>query len=158
MDIWVDELINEYTIGKRKLEEYRESLNRDIPADEEDYRIVGEMISDMEFSLEWMKRGRKPETRRGIDKKSAYQRRVLLDMDLFPSIELKPNQTYLNDEQKRILIDTLVSFSIRERQCYLLHMAQGLSLQEIAHELGIKKRTVQQYVDRAKEKIKTKVS
>lgn len=133
-------------------------MNLDIPSDGEDYRIVGEMISDMNYALDWMRRGRKPESRKGIDKKSAYQRRVLLDMDLFPSINLKPSQTYLNEEQREILINTLVSFSRRERQCYLLHMAQGWSLQEIADELGIKKRTVQQYVDRAKEKIKKKVS
>lgn len=86
-----------------------------------------------------MRRGRKPDSRRGIDKKSAYQRRVLLYMDLFPTVDFNPNQTYLIDEQREILIDTLCSFSRRERQCYLLHTAQGLSLQEIADEIGLKK-------------------
>ncbi|MBX6333728.1 sigma-70 family RNA polymerase sigma factor [Candidatus Saccharibacteria bacterium] len=157
-DIWIDELIEQYTIGKKQLEEYRETLNLDIPQDSEDYRIVGEMISDMQYALDWMKRGRKPENRREIGKKSIYQRRVLMDMDLLPSFDLRPSQTYLTDDQREKLIDVLVSFSGRERQCYLLHFAQGLSLQEIADQLGLSKRTVQQYVDRAREKIKSKVS
>jgi positive control factor len=155
---WVDNIKEEYNLSKKVLEEYREKLDLDNPKDKEDDMIVGEMISDMKYALDWLNRGRRPGNRRGADKRSVYQRRALLDMDLFPSIDLRPNQVYLNNEQKSTLIETLITFSDRERQCYLLHMAQGWSLQEIADELNLKKRTVQQYVDRAKEKVRKKVS
>jgi positive control factor len=155
---WVEEIKEEYNLSKKVLEEYREKLDLENPKDKEDDKIVGEMISDMKYALDWLNRGRRPGNRRGADKRSVYQRRALLDMDLFPSIDLRPNQVYLNNEQKSTLIETLITFSDRERQCYLLHMAQGWSLQEIADELNLKKRTVQQYVDRAKEKVRKKVS
>jgi positive control factor len=155
MKTWVEGLIEEYSIGKKQLEKYRGQLNR---WNSEEDRIVGEMISDMQYAIDWMKSGRRPGNYRGVDKRSAYQRRALLDMDMFPSIELKPKQVYLNEEQKKQLIDILYVLSHRERQCYMLHMAHGWSLQEIADELNIKKRTAQQYVDRAREKIKKKVS
>ena len=112
----------------------------------------------MQYSIDWMKRGRRPGTIRGIDKRSIYQRRALLNMDLFPSIDMQPKQVYLSEEQKMKLINILVDFSYRERECYLLHMAYGLSYADIAEELKIKRRTVQQYVERAKEKVKTNVS
>ena len=50
-------------------------------------------------------------------------------------------------------MNILLCLSHRERQCYLLHMAEGWSLQEIADELKISKSTVQKYVERAKNKI-----
>ncbi|MBP1995450.1 sigma factor-like helix-turn-helix DNA-binding protein [Paenibacillus eucommiae] len=50
----------------------------------------------------------------------------------------------------------LLELSTRERQCYILHMANGWSLTEVAAELQITKWSAQQYVDRAKEKIKSK--
>jgi RNA polymerase sigma factor (sigma-70 family) len=158
MEIWSEKLISEYKISKKKIEEYRDSLNANDPSNEEEFRIISEMISDMQYSIDWMRRGRRPGTVRGIDKRSIYQRRALLNMDLFPAIDMQPKQVYLNEEQKLQLINILVDFSYRERECYLLHMAYGLSMSEIAKELSLSKRTVQQYVDRAKIKVKLKVS
>jgi positive control factor len=155
MKTWVEDMIEEYSEGKKQLENYRGQL---VHWDSEEDRIVGEMISDMQYAIDWMRKGRRPGNYRGVDKRSVYQRRALLDMDLFPSVDLKPKQIYLSDEQKNTLMDIMVTLSHRERQCYILHMAQGWSLQEIADELDLKKRTVQQYVDRAKEKVRKKVS
>lgn len=158
METWSEKLISEYKISKKQIEDYRDSLNVNDPLNQEEFRIISEMISDMQYSIDWMKRGRRPGTIRGIEKRSIYQRRALLDMDLFPAIDMRPKQVYLNEEQKVQLINILVDFSYRERECYLLHMAYGLSMSEIAIELNLKKRTVQQYVERAKEKVKIKVS
>lgn len=152
---WIERLIEEYSVGKRKLEQYRETLDK--YEDEIEYDAVTGMISDMKFALEWMKRGRRPGNRRGIEKQNVYQRTALLDTSLFPSLDLEVQERTLTDEEKRAIIDILWELSYRERQCYLLHMAQGWSLQEIADELGIAKSTVQQYVDRAKAKIRLKL-
>jgi len=158
MQTWVEKLIDEYSVGKKELEKLREKL--DLSTDEgiNDYQLIGGMIGDMQYALEWMKKGRRPGNLRGVEKRSAYQRRALLDMDLFPSwdIEVKPRE--LSEIEKKAIVDVLIDLSYRERQCYLLHMGQGWSLSEIAKELNISKRSVQQYVDRAKQKIKNKVS
>ena len=39
-----------------------------------------------------------------------------------------------------------------------IHAAQGMSMQEIADELDLKKRTVQQYIERARKKVEQRVS
>lgn len=151
---WADELLMQYDDGRSELRKMGDELNMDDLKDKQDKKQINSMINDMSFSIDWMKTGRRPGNMRGIDKRSAYQRRALVDMDLFPSLDIQPKEKEIGEERKKILVNILVNLSHRERQCYLLHMAQGWSLAEIAGELRLSKRTVQQYVDRAKKKIK----
>lgn len=69
MNTWVETLINEYTLGKRELEELRGKLDMENPVDYEDYKTITGMISDMQYSLEWMKKGRRQGNLRGIDRR-----------------------------------------------------------------------------------------
>lgn len=154
----MERLIKEYTVTKRDLERYRKTLDRSDPAENEEHKIIGGMISDLQFALEWMKRGRRPGNRRGVERRSVYQRTVLLDTELFPSLLEEKPERKLEDWEKRKIIDILWELSDRERQSYLLHMAHGWSMSEIAAELGISKRTVQQYISRARKKIQKIVS
>jgi len=158
LEIWADQLLEEYEGGRRELGSMKDDLNLELLQDQEDKRQINSMISDMSFSIDWMKKGRRPGNLRGIDRRSAYQRRALLDMDLFPSLDIEPEERTLDQEEKRAIINMLSDLSHRERQCYLLHMANGMSMQEIAVELDIKKPTVQKFIERAKNKIKVKVS
>lgn len=157
-EIWVERLIREYRDGKKALEEYRAKLNREDPADDVEYEIVTGMISDMQYALEWMRRGRRPGNRRGVERQSVYQRTALLDPALFPSLDLEPSRRTLTDWEKRQIVDILWALSERERQCFILHMSYGMSYAEIAAELKISKRSVQEYISRAKEKIYKKIS
>lgn len=95
----------------------------------------------MEFALQWMKRGRRPGNRRGIDRRSVYQRTALLDPDLFLSLDIEPAERSLDDYGRRKIVD-LWTLSERERQCYLLHMSHGMSFAEIAKELGITRASI----------------
>lgn len=152
MDNWVDKLIIEYEEGRKDLYELKNRLGVS-ELDKLDRTQINSMINDMAYSIEWMKRGRRPGNLRGVDKRSAYQRRVLLDMDLFPSWDIEPEQRKLTEKEKKVVYEVLLLLSHRERQCYLLHMAQGWTMQEIADELKITKSSVQKYVERAKKKI-----
>lgn len=152
MDNWVDKLIIEYEEGRKDLYGIKNKLG-DSELDKLDRTQINSMIHDMSFSIEWMKTGRMPGKLRGIDKRSAYQRRVLLDMDLFPSLDIEPKPRRLTEKEKRDIYEVLLILSHRERQCYLLHMAQGWSMQEIADELGVTKSSVQKYIERAKNKV-----
>src|SRR5699024_6021726 len=135
LENWADKLLIEYEDGRKELTHIKNELgNTDL--DQEDTKQINSMINDMSFSIEWLKKGRRPGNLRGIDKRSAYQRRALIDMDLFPSLEVEPEERALNQEEKGAIIDILANLSHRERQCYLLHMANGLSLSEIGKELG----------------------
>ena len=154
---WVDSLTEQYEQGRRGLNHMKNELG-DSLEDMQDKRQINSMINDMSFSIDWMKKGRRPGNLRGIDRRSAYQRRVLMDMDLFPSLDIEPEQRTLSESEKSAIREILIDLSHRERQCYLLHMAQGWSMQEIAEELNIKKSSVQKFIERAKNKIKMKVS
>lgn len=162
---WVDELMPEYTKYRQDLKKRADQVDRKNPVEMNDLKQFNSMIESMTFSMDWMKTGRQPGTFRGIDEKAVYQRRSYENIDLIPDIEkelreandINKKQLELTKEEKIILADILSSFSLRERQCYLLHVAQMLSMSEIADELGIKKRTVQQYIERAREKVSKRV-
>ncbi len=155
--MWADRMIIEYEDGRRDLQRIKNNLG-DSEIDKMDKTQVNGMINDMSFAIDWMRTGRRPGNLRGIDKRSAYQRRILVDMDLMPNLDIQPEPRELDDGEKQALVNMLIDLSHRERQCYLLHMAQGWSMQEIAEELRITKPTVQKYIDRAKNKIKRKLS
>jgi positive control factor len=71
--------------------------------------------------------------------------------------EVNEHQLYMTKEEKIILADILSSFSLRERQCYILYTAQNLSWSEIAGELGISKSTVQTHITRARNKVQKRI-
>lgn len=154
MKMWVDRMISEYSEGKKTLEHYRETLDRTDEAGQSEFEVVGGMIGDMRYALEWMRTGRRPGNRRGIERQSVYQRTALLDPDLFPSLDLEPQERVLDDEEKRKIVDILWQLSTRERQCYLLHMSYGMSYAEVAKELNISRSSVQKFVERARSKVK----
>lgn len=58
------------------------------------------------------------------------------------------------NEQQKVLVDGIASFSLRERQCYILYVAQGMSMGDIAVELEVSKGTVQSHIERARKKLK----
>lgn len=149
---WADKLILEYEEGRRDLHKMKRKLG-DSEWDLQDKTHINSMINDMTFAIDWMKIGRMPGSLRGIDKRSAYQRRALIDMDLLPSLDIVPEPRELTEEEKRAIYNVLIDLSHRERQCFLLHAALGWSFQSIADELKISKSSVQKYIERAKNKI-----
>lgn len=162
MESWVDRLIEEYSEGKRQLHKLRESFDETDPLHQTDRKTINSMIGDMDFVIEWLETGRQPGVMRGIDVKHVYQKRSLESMEFIPDIteqlETNDKPLSLNEEEKRILLDIFSSFSFRERQCYILHVAQGMSMSQIAEMLSIQKRTVQQYIERARVKVEQIVS
>ncbi|MDW0113779.1 sigma factor-like helix-turn-helix DNA-binding protein [Sporosarcina saromensis] len=161
---WADELIQEYTVGKQDLKRRADRLDRSNPIEMQDLKQINSMIESMTFSLDWMKTGRQPGNYRGVDKKAIYQRRSYENIDLIPDIaaqletdDINKKHLFMTREEKIILADILASFSLRERQCYILHVAQKRSMGDIATELGVSKSMVQQSIRRAKKKIKDRV-
>jgi RNA polymerase sigma factor (sigma-70 family) len=150
---WVEKLITEYGDAKQKLEGYKLKLDPLNPLQQEELNTVSGMIADMNYALEWLSSGRRPWTRRGIDSRDAYRRAALMDMDLFPAVDFEPDEVEITHERKRQLVNVLLKMSKRERQCYLLHMAQGLSLAEIAKELNVSKASIQTHINRARGKV-----
>ncbi|WP_342512810.1 sigma-70 family RNA polymerase sigma factor [Sporosarcina sp. FSL K6-1522] len=158
---WADELIQEYTVGQLELTKRAATLDKNNPFDKDDLTQINSMIESMAFSIDWMATGRQPGTYRGAEKRAVYQKQYIESMDIIPDIteQLEEDQKhlYISKEERMILADIFASMSQRERQCYVLHEGQGMSMGRIADEIGLKKRTVQQYIERARAKVKERV-
>ncbi len=158
---WTDQLIQEYTDGRQALKKRANSIDRENPVEMQDLKQFNSMIESMTYSLDWMISGRQPGMFRGVDEKAVYQRRSYENIDLIPDIaeqlrednDINKKHLFMTKEEKIILADILASFSLRERQCYILHVAQKMSMGDIATELGVSKSMVQQSIRRAKKKV-----
>lgn len=159
---WANDLIEEYTVGQLELEKRAKALDRKNRSDMEDLTQINSMIESMSFCIDWMATGRQPGTYRGAEKRAIYQRQYIEDMDTIPDIveqlEEDHKHLYISKEERLILADIFASMSHRERQCYVLHEGQGMSMGKIADEVGLKKRTVQQYIERARQKVRERVA
>ncbi|KAA0956647.1 RNA polymerase subunit sigma-70 [Planococcus sp. ANT_H30] len=162
MDRWADDLIEEYKRGKSDLKKKLSLLDVNDPSNETDINLLEDMIADMNYAIEWLRNGRQPNTYKGIDKKAVYQKMMFDSMDFIPDIveqlDINDRQLHLTSTQRIKMTNILAILSTRERQCYLLHTTQQLSMERIAEETGIKKRTVQQYIERARVKVKKIIS
>lgn len=161
---WVDKLVPEYIEGRQEMKRRADQVDRSNPIEMNDLKQFNSMIDSMTYSLEWMTTGRQPNTYRGMDEKSVYQKRSYENIDLIPDIaeqleenDINKKHLFMSREEKVILADILSSFSLRERQCYILHIGQKKSMSEIAYELGVSKSMVQQSIRRAKNKVEERM-
>lgn len=142
--ISIETLIKQYGTETCQLEKFRRSLDGRDPLAAEEAETISGMISDLRFSMEWMRSGRQPGNRRGIEQTNIYYKNELY-------AELK--EKTLSPVEKRNLVLLLLSLSGRERQCFLLHTAHGLTYSDIADRLKVSKATVQKFCSRARDKV-----
>lgn len=124
--------------------------------DKATYDIISEMISDVNFAIEWMHTGRRPGNKRGIERLASYQREKLVDplrMQAFVRNTRSASPTTLTDYQRFQIQDALSRLSEMEKQCYVLAHGECYSHSEIAELLNITKGSVSQLVSRAQKKI-----
>ncbi|WP_405154765.1 sigma-70 family RNA polymerase sigma factor [Paenibacillus sp. FSL K6-0108] len=146
---WIETLISQYATDSRALHKYRKSLDLDDPQEAEEADTVSEILSDMRYALTWLKRGRRPGSRRGAEITDVYRQREML-------IKLAGQE--MSSEEKLRIVDALLLLSDRERTCFLLYVAHGLTCQEISSKLNLASSTVYQYVTRAKDKLRVNIS
>lgn len=166
MSNWVDEMIVSYTEYRRELSQMKRNLNPENPKDAEDEKLINSMIRDMSEDIEWMETGRDPKVMKGIHINSVYHVQLMDNMDLIPDIErqlreendINKRHLFMTKEEKIILGDILSSFSLRERQCYILHEGQKMSMSKIAETLGVSKSAVQYYIRMARKKVSERIS
>lgn len=145
----IEQIIREYASGAYQLQKYRNSLNTSDPLEAEEAKIVSDMLSDMRYALDWMRRGRRPGNRRGAELTDVYRQRELFT-------RLHPMKIGMTEKQQ--LVMTLLELSERERTCFLLHMAHGLTYAEISARLKLSRATVQRYIERARDKVQQRIS
>lgn len=164
-------LINEYketlkeTIKLHEKADEINTLGKDLRPDK---AIIGDIISDLEYALEWMETGNRPGNKRGIERRAAYQRERPFDPLLMQRYFRSQEDTYeWDDHMKEDVItswdkdridDALSVLTSREKEIYLMSRGYGLLYKDIARMLGIKISTVKTNIKRAEMKITKQIS
>lgn len=121
-----------------------------------DVKTIRGMISDVNYVIEWLHTARRPGNRRGIERRAGYQREKLMDpikMQAFLQPSAAGSPASLSDYDRERLEMALCMLSPRERECYEMAHGQGFSYSYIANMLGISKGAVEEYINRAQQKI-----
>gem|GEM_PF-2816373 len=145
------DLILEYKKAKKSMERDKSKMEDPLKVE-----IANQIIADMDYAIRWMKTGEQPDAySRAVESKSAYSRRALLNLEVFPCLDITPTaDRTISESRKRAVMQVIQHLTERQLTCYLLHTAHMRSMQEIADELGIAKSTVQEHLDKAEKKIK----
>lgn len=120
------------------------------------YGSTSSSITGVDYIIKWLQIGKEPGSIRGIEKRSIYQRTVLVDPSLIERYINPINSrsaSTLTEEKKEMLRDALAALSDREREVFILSKGEMFTHEQIAMMLNISKGAVDQMVSRAHKKI-----
>lgn len=117
-----------------------------------DKKLIRNMMTDLEYVIDWLENGREPGIRRAIDRRDSYKRMLLKDPRIIDTFSeqsaFEPAQEVSAYDKARIE-SALSALTAREKEIFILHKVEQFSYERIAAMLGIKKSTVQTNVKRA---------
>ncbi len=147
----MEDLIQQYRFTRRRLRALRT-----LQGDKAERQVLAEMISDCDYILEWLRSGRRPGNKRGIERRASYQRERPVDplrMQAYVQQHSAGSPSNITEWQRYQISDALSRLSERERECYVMARGECHSYAEIAELLSISKSSVEEYVGRAERKI-----
>lgn len=147
----MEDLLKLYKEARAKLMKAKE-----LPMDDENKKLINSMLSDVQFSIDWLHKGHNPEPRRGIHRRSGRQRTVTVDplhMQSYAQPAACGSPTTLSDHERFQIDDALSTLSEREKQAYILRFGLCFSLRQVALEMGTTKSAVQTMLERSEKKI-----
>ncbi|MCM3651316.1 sigma-70 family RNA polymerase sigma factor [Metabacillus litoralis] len=157
----MEDLIFEY---KRSLKEARKMYKHFKEIDpvkltakqSSDKKLISSMISDLEYTIEWLEKGRQPGAKRGYDRRDSYKRMLIKDpkiIETFSKDINKESDEEVSSWDLERINDALSVLTNREKEIFLLNKVQLYSYEEIADVLGVSKSTVQTNMKRAENKM-----
>lgn len=161
-DYKMEQLKKDYNKAINQLRKLRENMSEEQKKVEGP--LIGGMISDLQFALEWLNTGRRPGNRRGVERLAAYQREKLTDplllqrycrsvpYDPYEMIGYKKEDVITLADKERLEY-AMCTLTAREKEIYLMSRGGGLTHDEIAHYLLITPGTVKTTIHRAEKKI-----
>lgn len=148
------QLLNEYKKSRKELKNMIAQLD-DTFQDIEDKKLLNSMITSVTYIIDWIESGGDPLEMRGVNINSVYHIKYLPSMEIIPDIteQYEREPFTLTNEQKHMIACLFDSWSKRERDCFVMYVAEQKSMSEIAYVMGISKSAVQTNIDRAKIKV-----
>ncbi|MED3549974.1 hypothetical protein [Cytobacillus praedii] len=130
---------------------------------EEDKSIVNSWISNLQYSIQWLSTGRRPGSTRGIERRSVYQKEILIDgMEIAKVIDsgqsYYPEEESIESEEEQLYFEKVTNSILdvlteKERDIYNMHL-NGLAPFEISNYMDIPYKTVYKSINRCQEKIR----
>ncbi|MFD0712843.1 sigma-70 family RNA polymerase sigma factor [Paenibacillus sp. GCM10027626] len=152
----MDELIQRYIETQRTLRALR-TLN----TDEWERGIIGGMISDCEFALEWLRTGRRPGNRRGIERRARYQREEIMDpfrLQMY-MVTRQTDRSMMDSNTGMLQLQEIMDvLSNQERECFEMAYGECMPHTEIARYLGLSRGNVSTLLQRARKKLAKKIA
>lgn len=157
----MEDLIFEYKRSLKKARKmyraYKEIEPTELTAKQAtDKKLISSMVSDLEFTIEWLEKGRQPGAKRGYDRRDSYKRMLIKDPRIIDIILAKSDKEQdggISELDIERINDALSVLTNREKEIFLLNKVQLFSYEEIADLLGITKSTVQTNMKRAENKM-----
>ena len=166
-ELSLKELRKEKNKRKTKKEEFKVLGQTDqwTKKMEVELTLVSGMVSNMEYSLYWMKNGVERKSVRGISNKS-YEQRTEYWGDIsiavpYHNITEKyfSENEYITDVEDDKKIERYIScLSKREREAFIYIVIEGHTYEKTATYMGISRSAVQAMINRSKVKIKKLLS
>jgi positive control factor len=158
--LWSDYLENLILSYKDNLSKAKKMIKK---ASDRDKSLLNGMISDLQYTIEWMEKGRQPGNKRGIERLAAYQRerpfdpllmqRFFRSRDETYAWEEAENESVISSAEQEMIEDALSVLTAKEREVYLMSRGHCLSYSQIANYLCISSSSVQTMIERAEKKI-----
>lgn len=128
---------------------------RKATTSEAEKELLGEMISDCHYCIEWIRRGGNPNRRRGVEQRYCrpWDPKWIERYQSPHGWEVQRESRDLTDDERQRIEWAMEDLTMRERQCFMLHVMDGMSYGAIAAELHLGRSTVQDYIENARRKI-----
>lgn len=125
--------------------------------------IYRSIRNELEFAICWMKNGHSPESRRGIERRAAYQIEKSVDPLLMQRYFRSKESCYPWDDglkenvvtpsEKDVLSKAMDTLTEREKEVYLMFKGQSFSQYKIAKMMNLSRSSVKTMINRADKKI-----
>lgn len=157
----MEDLIFEYKRSLKKARKMYKTFKEIDPTEmtakqATDKKLISSMVSDLEFTIEWLEKGRQPGAKRGYDRRESYKRMLIKDPKIIEtfsaSVDREQDEGISEWDIERIN-DALSVLTNREKEIFLLNKVELFSYEEIADLLGVTKSTVQTNMKRAENKM-----
>lgn len=128
---------------------------------ESDVAIIRSTVTDLCYSIEWLKNGHEPGVRRGIERQAGYKREtpvepywIQLNGDAVPTEIEKTDEELEREAMKTQLMKQIVKVLNKQEREIFEMSANAISQYEIAKMLGITRDDVKVVIARCKRKIR----
>lgn len=155
------DLLIEYRKTKLQVINKIKYLEEHLLDEAEDLPVYKEILKDIEYTIEWLITGHEPGNYNAIDKAQCY----LVDHDVISKVFSESMYSKTSEVEYSDVINNInhpVSYALmkltqKELECFIMVKCEGMSLNEVAQLLNIRKSTVQAYLERATLKINTEL-